>query len=194
MNTRKRLVIGVAAVAVAVLAIGLGTYAAFTDTETGPGGSATGGTLDLTVGSNADTVLFNQSNIAPGFGTTVDVVVRNVGSVAGTVSGHLTATGRDVSCTEPEAEAEALGGGVCSAGGNLQEQMTVQVLAGPGATGPGPVLPLSTFVSSPLPSGTLGANAEGTYKLAFALPAGADNRVQGDRITIGSTFTLIQNT
>jgi spore coat-associated protein N len=194
MDNRKRLAIGIAAVAVAVLAIGLGTYAAFTDTEDGPSGNAASGTLDLTVGSNASTTLFNQDNIAPGFTTTVDVTVRNVGTVPGTVTGNLTVTGADVTCTEPEAEAEGVAAGKCAAGGNLQDQMTVQVLSGPGVTTPAAAVPLKTFVNSPLPAGTLGGNSDGVYKLQFVLPAAADNKVQGDRISIGSTFTLNQNT
>ncbi|WFG45891.1 TasA family protein [Pseudonocardia alni] len=192
-DTRTRLGIGVAAVAVAVLAIGLGTYAAFTDTEDGPGGQVSSGTLDLTVGSNADKVLFNQANIAPGFSTTVTVDVRNAGSVPGTVTGSLTATGSDVTCTEPEAEAEKVAANACAAGGNLQDEMTVQVVSGPGVGTAGAAVPLRTFVQSPLPSGPLGAGATGTYTLTFALPSSADNKVQGDRITVGSTFTLNQS-
>lgn len=193
MDTRTRVGIGVVAVAVAVLAIGLGTYAAFTDTEDGPGGQVSSGTLDLTVGSNADKVLFNQANIAPGFSTTVTVDVRNAGSVPGTVTGSLTATGSDVTCTEPEAEAEKVAANACAAGGNLQDEMTVQVVSGPGVGTAGAAVPLRTFVQSPLPSGPLGAGATGTYTLTFALPSSADNKVQGDQITVGSTFTLNQS-
>lgn len=193
MNTRTKAGIGLAAAAVAVVAIGLGTYAAFTGTERGPGSTATAGTLDLTLDSNASTVLFSQGNLAPGFSTEVDVSVRNAGSIDGTLSSSFTVSGADGRCTAPEKALEALPGGGCAPGGNLQDQMTVQVLDGPGVTAGNPV-PLKTFVADGLPATALAAGASGTYRLLVALPVAADNRVQGDAITLGSTFTLNQRT
>ncbi|MEJ8280733.1 TasA family protein [Pseudonocardia spirodelae] len=193
MNTRTKAGIGIAAAVVAVVAIGLGTYAAFTDSAGGPSGTAAAGTLDLTLDNNASKVLFNQNNLAPGFSTEVDVSVRNVGSIDGTLSSAFTVSGADGQCTDPERALEALTGGGCAPGGNLQDQMTVQVLDGPGVTA-GNAVPLKTFVATGLPTTTLAAGASGTYKLLVALPAAADNRVQGDAITLGSTFTLNQKT
>jgi spore coat-associated protein N len=189
-NTRFRIGAGVAAVVLAVAAISAGTYAAFTDTEAGPGGTIASGTLDLEVGAAPGTVsLFSASNIKPGFSQDVTFRVTNSGSVPGTLSSTLLMTGADVTCTEPEREAE---GGSCAAVGDLQEQMTVAVVAGPG--GPVAAAPVGLFVSTGLPSpGTLAAGATETYTLRFALPdLTTNNRVQGDSVTITSTFNLVQ--
>ena len=51
----------------ALSAIGTGTYAAFLDTEKGPGGTTASGTLDLTIGSTGTAQLFSATNIAPGY-------------------------------------------------------------------------------------------------------------------------------
>lgn len=190
MDTRKRVGIGIAALAVAVLAIGLGTFAAFTDTDAGPGGTTAAGTLDLTVGSTNTTQLFGQSNIAPGFSQQIGVTLKNAGSLPGTLSSTLTAATADVTCTEPEQEAE---GGACAPAGNLQDQMTVQVISAPGVSTPQAAVPWKTFVQNGLPAGgTVPAGGEATYQLLFALPASADNKVQGDSVTLTSAFTLAQ--
>lgn len=191
MDTKKRVGIGIAALAVAVLAIGLGTFAAFNDTETGPGGSTAAGTLDLTVGSTNASQLFGQANIAPGFSQQVGVTLHNAGSLPGTLTSKLTASTADVSCTEPEQEAE--GGTTCAAAGNLQDQMTVQVISAPGVTAPQAAVPWKTFVANGLPAaGVVPAGGDAAYQLLFALPASADNKVQGDSVTLTSAFTLAQ--
>lgn len=190
MDTKKRVGIGIAALAVAALAIGLGTYAAFTDDEAGPGGTTAAGTLDLTVGSTNTSQLFGQANIAPGFSRQIGITLRNAGSLPGTLTSRLTASTADMSCTEPEQEAE---GGSCAAAGNLQDQMTVQVVSAPGVSTPQSAVPWKTFVANGLPpAGTLAAGGDATYQLLFALPASADNKVQGDSVTLTSAFTLAQ--
>lgn len=64
-NKRFRVGAGIAAVVLAVAAIGAGTYAAFVDTETGPSGTVAAGTLDLTVGSTGTLELINVSTSRP---------------------------------------------------------------------------------------------------------------------------------
>ena len=194
-NTRFRVTIGIVAVVLAVAAIGAGTYAAFSDTEAGPDGTVAAGTLDLVVGAAPGTVsLFSAANIKPGFSQDVTFQVSDTGSLPGALSSQLTLSGTDGTCTEPEYVAEGVAAGACAVNGNLQEQVTVAVVSGPG--GPVAAAPVSQFVSTGLPSaGTLTAGASQAYTLRFALPdlAGTvNNKVQGDTITISSTFNLIQ--
>jgi spore coat-associated protein N len=194
-NTRFRVAAGIAAVVLAVAAIGAGTYAAFNDTESGPDGAIASGTLDLVVGAAPGTVnLFSATNIKPGFTQDVTFQVGNTGSIPGTLTSTMLMTGADVTCTEPEYAAEGVGAGACAALGNLQEQMTVAVVAGP--NGAVAAAPLSQFVTSGLPlPGTLAPGASTTYTLRFAFPdlAGTtNNRAQGDSINITSTFNLVQ--
>jgi spore coat-associated protein N len=194
-STRARVTIGIVAVVLAVAAIGAGTYAAFSDTEAGPDGTVAAGTLDLVVGAAPGTVsLFSAANIKPGFSQDVTFQVSNTGSLPGSLSSQLTLSGTDGTCTEPEYVAEGVAAGACAPNGNLQEQMTVAVVSGPG--GPVAAAPVNQFVTNGLPSaGTLAAGANQAYTLRFALPdlAGTvNNKVQGDTITISSTFNLIQ--
>jgi predicted ribosomally synthesized peptide with SipW-like signal peptide len=195
-NTRFRLAVGIAAVVLAVAAIGAGTYAAFSDTEAGPDGTIAAGTLDLVVGATPGTVnLFAASNIKPGFTQDVTFTVSNTGSLPGTLTSSLMMTGTDGTCTEPEYVAEGVLANGCAPAGNLQEQMTVAVVAGPGGA-TAPAIPLSQFMTSGLPlPGQLAAGATTTYTLRFALPDlpnTTNNRVQGDTIAITSTFNLVQ--
>jgi spore coat-associated protein N len=194
-NTKFRIAVGVAAVVLAAAAIGAGTYAAFSDTENGPDGTIASGTLDLVVGAAPGTVnLFSAANIKPGFSQDVSFTVSNTGSLPGTLTSKLTAVGADVTCTEPEYVAEGVGPNACAPGGNLQEQMTVAVTAGP--NGPVAAVPMSQFLTTGLPlPGTLGAGATANYTLRFVLPdlAGTvNNKVQGDSINLTSTFDLVQ--
>lgn len=196
-NPRVRLGLGIAAIALAAAAIGAGTYAAFVDTETGPGGTLSSGTLDLTVGGTGAVELFDASNIAPGYSTSTVLALRNAGSLPGTLSSTLRLTGADVTCTEPEAEAEARPGGGCSPAGDLQNQMTVSVVRGPGISTPSAAVPVSQFVTTGLPAaGVVPAGGTVEYELLFTLPnlsGTVNNVVQGDRLTLGSDFTLAQS-
>jgi hypothetical protein len=102
--------------------------------------------------------------------------------------------GADVTCTEPEYVAEGVAANACNPAGNLQEQMTVAVVAGP--NGAVAAAPLSQFLTTGLPlPGTLAAGATTTCTLRFTLPdlsGTTNNKVQGDSITITSTFDLVQ--
>jgi spore coat-associated protein N len=196
------LIIGVVAVVIAAAAIGAGTYAAFTDTETGPGGTQTAGTLDLEIGGSGFQTLFNGTNIAPGYTKDFTFTVKNSGSIAGTLTNSLALTGADGTCTEPEQTAE--GSTTCKPTGNLQDQMTVVVVSSPASNvATSPVL-MTDFVKTPLPGNNtaLAGGATGTYVLRFALPndtsttaeTNVNNKVQGDSVTLSSTFNLVQVT
>lgn len=167
--------IGVAAVAAAAVALGAGTYAAFTDTEAGPGGTLAAGTLNLDVSSNpAGTLqLFSASNIAPGYDSGPLVfTLTNTGSINGTVTGN----------------------GVVSenAGGNLDEQLLV--------SGSCPGTP-SQFTDRTVDILTTGFNAQidagqsVVCTFRFTFPDRPDNNdAQGDSVTITSSFSMTQRT
>jgi spore coat-associated protein N len=193
-NKKVRTGVGIVAVVLAAAAIGAGTYAAFVDSEAGPGGTVAAGTLDLTVGSTGTVELFAAQNIQPGFTQDATISLRNAGSLPGGVTSTLTVVGADVTCTEPEVEEEKLTGGGCAPGGNLQNQMTVSVLRGPGITTPTAPVGVAQFALPP--AGTLAAGASTDYVLQFVLPnltGTLNNAVQGDRITVSSNFVLTQS-
>lgn len=195
-NKKVRLGIGIAAVALAAAAIGAGTYAAFSDTETGPGGTLKAGTLDLTVGGSGGVTLFTGENIAPGYTSTSTIALTNTGSIPGTLASTLQLTGTDVTCTEPEAEAEGKAQGACAPGGDLQNQLTISILSGPGVAAATPPVTLAKFAETGFGQIPLGAGATGEYVLKFELPnlSGTENnKVQGDRVTLSSNYTLTQS-
>jgi spore coat-associated protein N len=206
-NRRKAgVIVGLVAVVIAAAAIGAGTYAAFTDTETGPGGTQTAGTLDLEVGSSGTTsTLFSASNIAPGFTQDYTFTLKNSGSIAGTLTTAMTYTGSDGTCTEPERTAEGSTNGSCNAAGDLQNQMTVSVVSSPVSNTATTPVTLATFAGTPLPgsgSQQITGGQTVSYTLRFALPndtsttaeTNPNNKVQGDGITLNSTFNLVQST
>ena len=182
---RKRLakIVGVAAAIVAAAAIGAGTYASFTDTETS-GNTAAAGTLDLDFGTTP-AQLFTGSNIAPGYSRTVPLTVRNTGNINGILNATMAVIGGDGVCTEPEAAAEAVEGGGCNPSGNLQDEMTVTVNGGEPVS-------LAAFASAGLHTISIPAGQTVTLDLVFALPTSADNKVQGDTVQLNSSFTLDQ--
>jgi len=197
LQSRKvRIGLGVAVVVLAVAAIGTGTYAAFLDTEKGPGGTTESGTLDLTVGSTGTTQLSSASNIAPGYTQDVTLSLKNAGSLPGTLTSALKVSGADVTCTEPEAEAEGVAAGACNKSGDLQNQMTVTVTKGTGSTATTTAaVPVAQLVATGLPAaGVVSPGATVDYTLHFAFPDLADNnKAQGDSLTLSSDFLLTQS-
>ena len=197
-NRNVRIGLGVAVVVLTLAAIGTGTYAAFLDTEKGPGGSTASGTLDLTVGSTGTTQLFSATNIAPGYTQDVTLSLKNAGNLPGTLTSKLTVSGADVSCTEPEAEAEGVAAGGCSKTGDLQNQMTVTVTKGTGSTATTTAaVTVSQLVTTALLLFFFNDTATTEiYTLHFVFPdlAGTENnKAQGDSITLSSDFLLTQS-
>ena len=164
-NKKIRLGIGVAAVVLALAALGAGTYAAFLDKETGPGGSTSSGTLDLTVGSTGTTQLFSATNIAPGYTQDVVYSLKHIGSLPGTLTSTLKVTGAAVTCTEPEAPTTPF---------------TLTQIATNG-------LPSAGVVAA-------GATVDYGLRFTFPDLAGTENnKAQGDSVTLSSDFLLTQS-
>lgn len=78
---RRRVLGGIATVGAASAALGAGTFAYFSDTETSTGNSITAGDLDLTLNSGDGFSYSFDNNIAPGDSATVSVNLENTGSV-----------------------------------------------------------------------------------------------------------------
>jgi spore coat-associated protein N len=171
-NRKVPIGLGIAVVVLALAALGTGTYAAFLDTEKGPGGTTASGTLDLTVGSTGTTQLFSATNIAPGYTQDVTLSLKNAGSLPGTLTSTLKVSGADVSCTEPEAEAEGVAAGACNKNGDLQNQMTVAVTKGTGSTATTTsAVSVAQLVTTGLPvAGVVNPGATVDYTLHFVFP------------------------
>ena len=174
-NKKAAAGVGVAALAVAALALGTGTYAAFSDTEAGPGGTLAAGTLTLDLGGTGSADLFTAENIAPGYVSPSKTVrIKNSGSIGGVLTSAVAINGH---------------------GGQLQNVLTVGgSCTVPGFGGPIPIPDtvvgtIGSVIGQPV---NLPANAEIVCNFTFKLPGTATNEVQGDTVTIGSNFTLNQ--
>lgn len=85
----KKILASIMVVGLLGLALGWGTYALFSDTETSEGNMLTAGTSDLTVNDENDpiTLKFDVSNIAPGYDSGyLKWKCKNVGTLDGTLS------------------------------------------------------------------------------------------------------------
>jgi predicted ribosomally synthesized peptide with SipW-like signal peptide len=175
--------IGVAAAAAAVLAVGAGTYASFTDTEDAPSTTFAAGTLDLTVGTPVAATPVVLTNLAPGSEQAISVPIDNVGSVDGTLTATYTVTGSDNTCAEPETDDEGLS---CDDDSELLQQLDLfykgnrvsALTAGAG----------QTFTLDPLPS----APGPTTVDFVVKVPTTAGNEIMTDDATMTLTFTLTQ--
>ncbi len=105
----KKVLISIAVIAVIATAVGIASYALWSDTETRSGNSIVAGSLDLTVdGENGDIpVKFTAENISPGetrnLGT---VTLKNVGTIDGALVLKVkNPISHENGILEPEAEA-----------------------------------------------------------------------------------------
>jgi predicted ribosomally synthesized peptide with SipW-like signal peptide len=189
-NKKVTVGIGIAAAAAALIALGGGTYAAFSDTETGPGGTLAAGTLDLEVGSTPTTTpLFTATGIAPGY-TSGDYTItyKNAGTIDGTLSLALGVANAENLCVEPEVGLDSSCG---PTEGELGQALVITV-NGPGGlnyTGP-----LNGLAGGPTPFGTVAAGQSAQYTVSYTLPVGVGNEVQSDGVAVTTTATLNQAT
>lgn len=177
-NKKQAAGIGVAALAVAALALGTGTYAAFQDTETGPGGTLAAGTLELNVTTDpAGAVpLFKAEKIAPGYKSPkpMTVTVANSGTIDGVLTADLVATP--------------------NTGGGLQKYLTVEGSctspAGTQTFGATPITAIPQVIKNvPLKGGE---KVSCNFTFAFPDNGGDQNDAQGDKVDFSSKFTLKQ--
>lgn len=84
--TRRRVLGGIATVGAASAAVGAGTFAAFSDTETSSGNSVTAGTLDLQLNPNSSgSTSIDFGTIAPGDSGYLVIELTNDGSIDATL-------------------------------------------------------------------------------------------------------------
>lgn len=188
-NKKATVGIGVAAAAAAAIALGGGTYAAFSDTETGPGGTLAAGTLDLEVGATptTPTPLFTAKNVVPGFQSeTYELTYHNAGSIDGKLSLALGVKGSENKCTPPEEKVDKS----CDGAGELGEKLIVKV-TGPNLEFSGN---LNSLAGGPNPYGIVPAEKSAVYKISYSLPATVGNEVQSDEVTVTTSATLDQVT
>jgi len=217
---QKKMLWGILLIAIALLLVGGGVFAYFSDTETASGNSFAAGTLNLQVGS-ADpcTEHMTVANMKPGdTGNVANWLCTNTGSITGDLTvacGAITNSGNTL--TEPEQQA---GEGVST--GDLGGQLTVAFWmdadkSGTWTSGDYYLKSDGTKVSfqmgdSGLPAGAYatlnsydsktwtgcqtniaGATDLGNFRCEYNLPTATTNIVQSDSSVFTLTFTLNQH-
>jgi predicted ribosomally synthesized peptide with SipW-like signal peptide len=180
--------VGIAAGAAALVAIGAGTYAAFTDVENTQAGTIEAGTLDLTVGGSGSGVLLAAENIKPGDTGNNSLTFHNGGTVPGTLAITYQAVGDENGCNEPETAAN----GCHEPNGDLLNTLNVTVTSSNGGSETGT---LGEFAAAPgelADLGTVQGGGDVTVTVAYEVPDTAGNEIQSDGITLSASATLTQ--
>jgi len=194
----KKILASLVAIALMSTALGIGAYAAFSDTEKSIGNSFTAGTLDLQInGDDTNYVAFNVNNMRPGNQPKNTLVLSNVGTIGGTLDiKSVVVTDSENDLIEPEEEA----GDVTPDQGELSSVVNLRLFVDTNkdgwiSTGE------TTFFNGKV--NTLPAS----FDLNQAIPAGGsvnivalfdwwntpnDNLAQSDSFTLDLTFELAQ--
>jgi spore coat-associated protein N len=184
-NKKAAAGIGVVAAAAAVLALGAGTYAAFTDTEQTDATFAAG-TLDLTIGTSGEAANLNFTGIYPGWEQQRTITIGNSGTIAGVLSLTATTVGDENGCQEPEQEQGVQDG--CREGGNLADAIEVSVNGG----GAVPLAALAQTANG-VNDVTIGAGASVSVTLTFSVDEiEVGNEIQSDELDVTLVGTLDQ--
>lgn len=189
MLTRRRVLGGMATIGAAG-AVGAGTWASFSDTESATGNSVTAGTLDLTVngGNIPQGASFTASNVAPGYSTSQTLELMNAGNIAGVLKAdfhNLSESGG----LNPEPEQKAEGGPGNSA--DLADNLEIKVTGDYGSLGPYTLTQVVNNTPYELDNNMTGGES-GTGTIELSLPSGVGNEIQGDSVSFDLTFTLNQ--
>jgi len=206
MNASKGILASLLMIGVVTMAVGMGTYAYFSDTETSADNTFTAGTLDLTVDGQDDPNVFHfvMSNVKPGDNGNYTWVPKNYkGTIDGKLSINVSAiTNDDNGCTEPESDVDTSCGS--HPDGELGEYLEARLVRKEGYL-------LITKSGLGGPAGTTGwvslNNLTGNYPDLWTLPAGdggstvilewrlpttVGNIVQSDSATFDIEFVLNQ--
>ncbi len=107
MLANTKILGSIVVIALMASALGIGTYASFSDTETSIGNSFTAGTLDLKInGADTNVVAFTVANMRPGNQPTSSYLLSNAGSLSGTLDIiSIVRTDSENTRIEPEIEA-----------------------------------------------------------------------------------------
>lgn len=194
----KKILASLVAIALMSTVLGLGTFAAFSDTETSVGNSFTAGTLDLQInGEDTNVVAFNVNNMRPGNQPKNSLVLSNVGSIAGKLDiSSVVVTDYENDLIEPEKEA----GDTTADQGELSSVVNLRLFIDANGDGwistgenvffDGKVntLPSSFDLNQPLSAG-------GSVKIVALFDwwnTPNDNQAQSDSFTLDLTFKLDQ--
>jgi predicted ribosomally synthesized peptide with SipW-like signal peptide len=182
--------------------MGGGVYAYFSDTETSTGNTFTAGTLDLNLdGGNTNVVKFTVGDVAPGDSGNGTWTVSNVGSIDGYLDLESVGVSEDVgTSTDPELVDEPTHVDTTQLGTYLMAHIFVDT-NNDGDWDSGETDIYGTNASPAAINGIAGSYAlnlslaaSGTnyITLCWSVPASADNRIQGDSVTLDMTFELQQ--
>lgn len=198
----RKIILSVSIIAaVAAIVFGI-TTAFFSDTEQSTGNTFTAGTLNLKIGSEDPTTWsYSAGDIKPGDEDIEFVSIQNTGSI----DGYLQITfanllDDDVSCNEPEGEAE---GGDCGTDGELAENLDILIYIDENSDedfdlggdvlvyqGKAKGILQGDLFNYPLPAGTL---KQDEFVLERKLDASVGNIVQTDSVQFDIVFELTQN-
>jgi spore coat-associated protein N len=182
--------------------VGGGVYAYFSDIETSTGNIFTAGTLDLNLdGVNTNVVKFTVGDVKPGDSDTGTWDVTNVGSIGGYLDLESVGVTQAVgTSTDPELVDEPSHTDTAQLGTYLLAHVFIDT-DDSGTWNSGETNIFGT-AASPVAINTIAANyaldlslaasATNHITLTWSVPASADNRIQGDSVTLGMTFELQQ--
>lgn len=195
--TRRRLLVGVAAVGTAGAGAGAGTMALFSDTESSSGNSVSAGTLDLTLdGSDATVTFLSETGVAPGDGGTATMTVANAGSLTGYIDVEVASlTDYENGLSGNENSVDNTGGDPGAGNGELSQYLEVHAEF---QNGPDLWSGFDT-ADNRLQPGTvydedyqLAGGASDTFVLDWQLPTSTGDDAQSDGIEFALTFSLDQ--
>ncbi len=173
--------IGVAAAAAAVLAVGAGTYASFTDTEDLPNTTFAAGSLNLVIGGTITTSPFEYTNLKPGDVRNETLTIDNSGTIDGKLTFTVGVSGTEGTCVEPETDVEK----TCDDDSELTDALRVSV-AGQAA------VPLSQVATSFKPQNLPAAGGPINVPIQVTVDSKAGNEIMTDSTVVTLSATLVQ--
>ena len=203
----KKILISLMAIALVIGLVGAGAFAYFSDTETSTDNTFTAGTLNLKVNTNdgSNTVVFTESNKAPGDSGSGTWTLVNNGSLAGYVDLESISVANAENYDAATNEAEAADDVNTSIDGELGANLDVVLFWDDGAGGGIADNRIQDGTEATIYSGVLDSIA-GSYGADYPLAASGttyismtwsiattvDNAIQGDSATLDMTVELAQ--
>jgi predicted ribosomally synthesized peptide with SipW-like signal peptide len=199
MNTKRKIVIGVATLA-AVSLVGAGSYAYFVDSEVSANQSIAAGTLDLTIDNQTPDLAV--ANAAPGDSGQVSWALANGGTLPGNLSLQVVITeDLDNGCNEPEDAVDGPNAADCGAnGGELDDALLVTITDDHSFTpvwGPGTLRQLHDQTAGATPAARrpyfmLGAADTRQLIVSYSIPTSVENVIQSDSVKFHIDLKLDQ--
>jgi spore coat-associated protein N len=186
-------------------AIGGGTYAYFSDTETSVNNILTAGTLDLNInGGDIAVTTFSVSDVAPGDSGSDNSTLANIGSLLGELDISTSAV-----TNTPGAGGSEYEGGSGELGANAEIAMYIDVDdSGDWSAGDIGLMSDNTTYNHPTAldyaviddyaskswdaTENMSASASDYFYILWRVPTGAGNDIQGDSASFDVTFVLEQ--